>query len=44
MAKNSEQGVEFLYSSLSDLVEPLQKIIPAAIVNKQDEFESFLGI
>lgn len=43
MAKNSEQGMEFLYSSLSDLVEPLQKIIPAAIVNKQDEFESFLG-
>uniref|UniRef100_A0A0E0F3Z3 MULE transposase domain-containing protein n=1 Tax=Oryza meridionalis TaxID=40149 RepID=A0A0E0F3Z3_9ORYZ len=43
MAKNSEQGMEFLYSSLSDLVEPLQKIIPAATVNKQDEFESFLG-
>jgi len=43
MAKNSEQGMEFLYSSLSNLVEPLQKIIPAATVNKQDEFESFLG-
>ena len=43
MAKNSEQGMEFLYSSLSNLVEPLQNIVPAATVNKQDEFESFLG-
>ena len=43
MAKNSEQGMEFLYSSLANLVEPLQKIIPAATVTKQDEFESFLG-
>jgi hypothetical protein len=43
MAKNSEQGMEFLYSSLSNLVEPLQNIISAATVNKQDEFESFLG-
>ena len=43
MAKNSEQGMEFLYSSLSNFVEPLQKIIPAATVTKQDEFESFLG-
>jgi len=24
MAKNSEQGMNFLYSSLSNLVEPLQ--------------------
>ena len=43
MAKNFEQGMEFLYSSLSNFVEPLQKIIPAATVTKQDEFESFLG-
>ena len=43
MAKNSEQGMEFLYSSLANLVEPLQNIIPAATVNKQDEFEAFLG-
>ncbi|EEE63447.1 hypothetical protein OsJ_18260 [Oryza sativa Japonica Group] len=34
---------EKICKRLSDLVEPLQKIIPAAIVNKQDEFESFLG-
>ncbi|KAG2590039.1 hypothetical protein PVAP13_5NG316819 [Panicum virgatum] len=43
MAKNSEQGMDFLYSSLSNLVEPLQKITPTAIDNKQDEYESFLG-
>ena len=29
MAKNSEEGMDFLYSSLSNLVEPLQKIVPA---------------
>jgi hypothetical protein len=43
MAKNSEPGMELLYSSLRNLEEPLKKIIPAATVNKQDEFESFLG-
>jgi len=43
MAKNSEQGMDFLFSSLSNLVEPLQKITPATRVNKQDEYESFLG-
>ena len=42
MAKNSEQGMDFLFSSLSNLVEPLQKIMPATRVNKQDEYESFL--
>ena len=43
MAKNSEQGMDFLYSSLSNLVDPLQKITLALIVDKQDEYESFLG-
>ena len=43
MAKNSEQGMDFLYSSLSNLVEPLQKITPAMRVDKQQEYESFLG-
>lgn len=43
MAKNSEQGRDLLDSALSSLLEPLQKIVPAATVNKQDEFESFLG-
>ena len=43
MAKNSEQAIDFLSSSLSNLVEPLQKIVPAATVSKEDEFEIFLG-
>ena len=43
MAKTSEQGMYFLYSSLSNLVEPLQKITPATRVDKQEEYESFLG-
>ena len=43
MAKSSEQGMDFLYSSLSNLVEPLQKIMSAMRVEKQDEYESFLG-
>jgi len=28
MAKSSEQGMDFLYSSLFNLIEPLQKIMP----------------
>jgi hypothetical protein len=43
MAKNSEPGMELLYSSLCNLEEPLKKRIPATTVNKQDEFESFIG-
>ena len=43
LAKNSDHGMYFLYSSLSNLVEPLQKIMPATRVDKQDEYESFLG-
>ena len=42
MAKNSEEGMDFLYSSLSNLVEPLQKITPVATDDKQDEYETFL--
>ena len=40
--KNSKQGIECLHSSLSNLVEPLQKITPAMRVDKHDEYESFL--
>ena len=43
MAMNSKQGIEFLHSSLSNLVEPLQKITPAMTVDKQEEYETFLG-
>ena len=34
MAMNSKQGIEFLHSSLSNLLEPLQKITPAMRVDK----------
>ena len=40
---NSKQGIEFLHSSLSNLAEPLQKIMPAMRVDKQEEYETFLG-
>jgi hypothetical protein len=43
MAKNSEQGMDFLYSSLSNLVQPLQQITVALRVDKQEEYETFLG-
>jgi hypothetical protein len=42
-AKTSEQGIDFLYSGLSNLVEPLQKITPTMRVDKQEECETFLG-
>ena len=35
MAKNSEEGMDFLYSSLSNLVEPLQKITRALRVENR---------
>jgi hypothetical protein len=43
MAKNSEPAIDFLCSSLSKLLEPLQKIVPNATISKQDEFETFIG-
>jgi hypothetical protein len=43
MAKNSEPAIDFLCSSLSNLMELLQKIVPSATISKQDEFETFLG-
>jgi hypothetical protein len=43
MAKNSEPAIDFLCSSLSKLLEPLQKIVPNATVSKHDEFETFIG-
>jgi hypothetical protein len=43
LAKNYEIAIDFLCSSLSNLMEPLQNIVPAATVSKQDEFEIFLG-
>jgi hypothetical protein len=40
VAKTSEQGIDFLYSSLSNLLQPLQQITPTMRVDKQDEYEA----
>ena len=43
MAKQSEPGIEFLFSSLSNIQDPLQKIVPTTSITKQDEYEAFIG-
>jgi hypothetical protein len=43
MAKQSEQGLDYLFSSMCNLHDPLQKIVPYASTSKQDEFEAFIG-
>jgi hypothetical protein len=43
MAKQSESGIDFLFSSLFNLEDPLQKIVPIATITKQDEYEAFIG-
>ena len=43
MAKQSEPGIEFLFSSLSNIQDPLQKIVPTTTITKQDEYEAFIG-
>jgi hypothetical protein len=43
MAKQSEQGLDYLFSSMCNLHDPLQKIVPHASTSKQDEFEAFIG-
>ncbi|PUZ49638.1 hypothetical protein GQ55_7G342500 [Panicum hallii var. hallii] len=42
-AKSSDEGMDFLTSSLSNLEAPLQKMVPSVSNSKQDEFESFIG-
>jgi hypothetical protein len=43
MVKQSDQGLDFLFSSLCNLHYPLEKIVPHASISKQDEFEDFIG-
>jgi hypothetical protein len=43
MAKQSDQSLDLLFSSLCNLHDPLEKIFPRANISKQDEFESFIG-
>jgi hypothetical protein len=35
--------MDFIFSNLSSLEEPLQKIVPAASISTRDEYESFIG-
>jgi hypothetical protein len=44
MTKQSDQGLDFLFSSLCNLHDHLIKIVPHASILKQDEFEAFIGI
>jgi hypothetical protein len=43
MVKQSDQGLDFLFSNLCNLRDPLEKIVPHASISKQDEFEAFIG-
>lgn len=40
---NSEEGMDFLLSSISSLEAPLDQMLPAAKHSRQDEYESFVG-
>jgi hypothetical protein len=43
MAKNSEEGIDFLTSSLLNMEEHLSKLVPPVSVTRQEEHEAFLG-
>jgi hypothetical protein len=43
IAKNSEEGMDFLTTSLHDMEEHLSKLVPAVSVTRQEEHEAFLG-
>jgi hypothetical protein len=43
MAKQSDLSLDFLFSNLCNLRDPLEKIVPHASIFKQDEFEAFIG-
>jgi hypothetical protein len=43
IAKNSEEGIDFLTTSLHNMEEHLSKLVPAVSVTRQEEHEAFLG-
>uniref|UniRef100_A0ACD5ZQL2 Uncharacterized protein n=1 Tax=Avena sativa TaxID=4498 RepID=A0ACD5ZQL2_AVESA len=43
IAKNSEEGIDFLASSLLNMEEHLSKLVPSVSVTRQQEHEAFLG-
>jgi hypothetical protein len=43
-AKQSEEGMNFLLSSVLSIEEPLRKTVPAAVkYTRQEEYEAFIG-
>jgi hypothetical protein len=42
-ANNSEEGMDFLLSSISNLEVPLHQILPAATHSREGEYEAFIG-
>lgn len=43
IAKNSEEGVDFLTTSSLNMEEHLSKLVPAVSITRQEEHEAFLG-
>jgi hypothetical protein len=43
MAKQSNEGMDFLTSSLSNLQVAIKDMVPSVSSTKQDEIESFIG-
>jgi hypothetical protein len=44
MVKQSDQGLDLLFSTLCNIQDPIQKIVPHGTICKQDEFEAFIGM
>ena len=42
-AKQSESDIELLFSSSPNLEDHFHKIVPTAIITKQEEHEAFIG-
>jgi hypothetical protein len=43
IAKNSDEGIDFLTTSLLNMEEHLSKLVPTVSVTRQEEHEAFLG-
>jgi hypothetical protein len=42
MVKPSDQGLDLWFSTLCNIQDPIEKIVPHASICKQDEFEAFI--
>jgi hypothetical protein len=43
MVKQSDQCFDLLFSTLCNIQDPIEKIVPHASICKQDEFKTFIG-